>query len=326
MSAMRVGRTTKTCAALAAALAGLLSIGAGAASASQTVGSDCVANESRPGATAIALYNGGSLAPQSNVYPGGVITRWRVQAPPDQAPIQQRLIVNRQVGEEDDSKVGESALETIGPGASEFATRVPAPDYAHIGLTGPEAALFCDHVSGSTAGLVEGAWAIGETRHFHVEVHVSVPVEVTVEPDRDGDGFGDETQDGCPQSALYQSGCPLVHLDAVARARRGAIFIDVTPTAEAKIYGWGQIAWQVRTKSGKNHRRTVTLGPTKYRWVAGGAATRIKLALPKAVIRRLRRTPRRETLRAKVFVHSMDLAGRPSTVKLAVELRGRSRG
>ena len=26
-------------------------------------------------ATAIALYNGGSLAPQSNVYPGGVITR-----------------------------------------------------------------------------------------------------------------------------------------------------------------------------------------------------------------------------------------------------------
>jgi len=319
---MRVCRTTKTCAALAAALAGLLSIGAGGA-ASQTVGSECVANESRPSATAIGLYNGGSPAPQPNVYPGGVITRWRVQAPPDQAPIQQRLIVNRQVGEEDDSKVGESALETIGPGTSEFATRVPAPDYAHIGLTGPEAALFCDHVSGSTAGLVEGAWAIGETRHFHVEVHVSVPVEVTVEPDRDGDGFGDETQDGCPQSALYQVGCPLVHLEAVARAKPGAIFVDVTPSAEAKVYGWGQVAWQARTKSGKSHRRTVGLGPTKYRWLAGGVATRIRLPLPKPVIRRLKRTPRRETLRAKVFVHSMDLAGRPSTVKLAVELRGR---
>jgi len=323
---MTVGRTRKTCAALVAATAAVLGLGATGASAAQTVGSDCVANESRPDATAIALYNGGSLAPQSNVYPGGVITRWRVQAPPDQAPIQQRLIVNRQAGEEDDSKVGESALETIGPGTSEFATRVPAPDYAHIGLTGPEAALFCDHDSGSTAGLVEGAWAIGETRRFHVEVHVSVPVVVTVEPDRDGDGFGDETQDGCPQSALYQSGCPLVHLDVVARAKPAAILVDVTPSAEAKVYGWGQVAWQARTKSGKSHRRTVGIGPTKYRWLAGGVATRIRLALPKAVIRRLKRTPRRETLRAKVFVHSMDLAGRPSTEKLAVELRGRGRG
>jgi hypothetical protein len=53
-------------------------------------------------------------------------------------------------------------------------------------------------------------------------------------------------------------------------------------------------------------------------------ATRIRIPLPKAVIRRLSRTPPRETLRAKVFVHSMDLAGRPSTVKLAVVVRGRN--
>ena len=76
---------------------------------------------------------------------------------------------------------------------------------------------------------------------------------------------------------------------------------------------------------GQSHRhRTIGLGPTKYRWVAGGVATRIKIPLPKTVIRRLNRTPPRETLRAKVFVHSMDLAGRPSTVKLAVVLRGRN--
>jgi hypothetical protein len=53
-------------------------------------------------------------------------------------------------------------------------------------------------------------------------------------------------------------------------------------------------------------------------------ATTVKLELPKGVIGRLNRTPPRETLRARVFVHSMDLAGRPSTVKLAVVLRGRS--
>jgi hypothetical protein len=115
-----------------------------------------------------------------------------------------------------------------------------------------------------------------------------------------------------------------VKLSAVARARPGAIYVDVTPSAEAKIYAWGQVGWQARTKSGKSHRRTVGLGPAEYRWVGTGVKERIKLALPRAVLRKLNRTPPSETLRAKVFVHSMDLAGRPSTEKLAVVLRGRN--
>lgn len=318
-------RASKTCAVLVAALVALF-VGSAESSASQTVGSACVANEMRPNATAIALYNGGLPAPQSNVYPGGVITRWKVQAPANQVPIEQRLIVNRQVGEEDDSKVSESALETIGSGTNEFSTRVPAPHYAHVGLTGPDGALFCAHTDSSTAGLVEGLWPIGETRHFHVEVNVSVPVVATVEPDGDFDGYGDETQDGCPQSALYQSGCPLVHLDAVAHVQPGAILVDVTATAEAKVFAWGHVGLGgIKPKGGQRQRRlTIGLGPTKYRWVAGGVATRIRLRLPKAVIHRLNRKPPRESLRAKVFVHSMDLAGRPSTEKLAVVLRGRN--
>jgi hypothetical protein len=325
MSAMNVGRAAKTCAALAAAVAALLSVSSAGASASQTVGNECVANESRPNATAIGLYSNTQPTPQSNVYPGGVITRWIVHAPAEEAPITQRLIVNRQVGEEDDSKVGESALETIVPGTNEFATRVPAPDYAHIGLTGPDGALFCDHSTGSTAGLVEGAWPIGETRHFGVEVNVSVPVVAIVEPDRDHDGYGDETQDGCPQGASYQSACPIVHLEAVARAKPGAIFVDVTPTAEAKISAWGKVGQGGAPKGGKSPRRpAIALRATKYKWVAGGVATRIKLPFPKALVRRLNRTAPQETLRAKVFVHSIDLAGRPSTETLAVELRGRS--
>jgi hypothetical protein len=324
---MRAHRVSKACAILAAAVAALLSVGMAGASANQEVGSTCVANATRPNSTALVLYTNGALRPQPNVIPAGVITRWRVQAPPNQTPIQQRIVVNRQVGEEDDGKVGESALETIGPGINEFATRVPAPEYAHVGLTGPDGALYCDGVGMNTAGIVEGEWPVGETRHFAVEVDGSVPVIATIEPDRDSDGYGDETQDGCPQSAAYQSGCPLVELHLVARTKPGAIFVDVTPTAEAKIYSWGQIAWGVRSKGNPSrHRRTVALGPTKYRWVPGGAVSTLKLPLPKAVIGRLNRTPPRETLRGKVFVHSMDLAGRPSTEKVAVVLRGRNGG
>jgi hypothetical protein len=325
MSAMTVHRGVKACAALAAALGALLGSGGATAWATQEVGSPCVANQTRPSSTALVLYTNGALTPQPNVIPAGVITRWRVQAPPDQAPIQQRLVVNRQVGEQDDSKVGESALQTIGPGTNEFSTRVPAPEYAHVGLTGPDGALYCDGVAMATAGIVEGEWPVSETRHFGVEVNDSVPVVAVVEPDRDNDGYGDETQDGCPQSAMYQSGCPLVHLEVVARARRGAIFVDVTPTAEAKVSAWGQVGSGLRPKAGKSRpRRTIHLSATKYRWIAGGVATRIKLPLPKAVRHLLNRTPPREALQAKVFVHSMDLAGRPSTEKLAVVLRGRN--
>ena len=325
MAAMTVHRGVKTCAGLAAAVAALLGVGSAGASAAQEVGSTCVANQTRINSTALVLYTNGALNPQPNVIPGGVITRWKVQAPPNQAPILQRLVVNRQVGDQDDNKVGESALETVGPGINEFATRVPAPEYAHVGLTGPDGALYCDGVAMATAGIVEGEWPVSETRHFGVEVDDSVPVVAVVEPDRDNDGYGDETQDGCPQSAMYQSGCPLVHLDVVARARRGAIFVDVTPTAEAKVSAWGQVGPGPKSKAGKSRPgRTIHLRATKYRWIAGGVATRIKLALPKSVIRRLNRTPRRETLPAKVFVHSMDLAGRPSTEKMAVVLRGRS--
>ena len=325
MSTMGLRRAPTAAVALTTSLLALLALGAVAAPASQEVGSTCVANESRPNSTALVLYTNGAPSPQPNVIPAGVITRWKVQAPPDQTPIAQRLVVNRQVGEQDDSKVGESAIETVGPGLNEFATRVPAPEYAHVGLTGPDGALYCDGVTGNTAGIVEGDWPVGETRHFGVEVHDSVPVTATVEPDRDNDGYGDETQDGCPQSALYQSGCPLVHLEAVAHAKPGAIIVDVTPTAEAKIYAWGQTGWGIEANGGQSHRhRTIGLGPTKYRWVSGGVATRIRIPLPKAVIRRLSRPPPLEPLRTKVFVHSMDLAGRPSTVKLAVVLRGRN--
>ena len=322
---MGVRRTRTAAVAFVAAILALLAIGAVAAPASQEVGSTCVANQTVPNTTALVLYTNGALHPQPNVIPAGVITRWKVQAPTDQAPIAQQLVVNRQVGEQDDSKVGESAVETVGPGLNEFATRVPAPEYAHVGLTGPEGALYCEHVEMDTAGLVEGPWAIGETRHFGVAVNASVPVTAVVEPDRDSDGYGDETQDGCPQSPLYQLGCPLVDIKAVAHSRRGAIIVDVTPSAEAKIYAWGQIGLGIEQKGDRSkRRRTVGLGPTKYKWLAGGEATRVKLPFPKAVIRQLNNLPPRESLRAKVFVHSMDLAGLPSTIKLAVALRGRN--
>ncbi len=291
---MKFARAPMTRAAIALAALALLGLIPAEASASQEVGSTCVANRTLPNTTALVLYTNGALHPQPNVIPAGVITRWKVQAPAGQAPIAQQLVVNRQVGEQDDSKVGESALETVVPGLNEFATRVPAPEYAHVGLTGPDGALYCEHVDMDTAGLVEGPWAVGETRHFGVAVNASVPVVAVVEPDRDNDGYGDETQDLCPQSAALSGRLSARSPQtSLARAKPGAILLDVTPSAEAKIYAWGQVGWRVDSKGGReqpaSHRRPrpdeIHLGPGRR------GRRRIKLPLPKAVIRRLNLMP-----------------------------------
>ena len=295
------------------------------ASASQEVGSTCVANPTLPNSTALVLYTNGALTPQPNVIPAGVITRWKVQAPADQAPIAQRLVVNRQVGEQDDSKVGESALETVGPGTNEFATRVPAPEYAHVGLTGPDGALYCDDVAMDTAGIVEGAWPVGETRHFGVEVNDSVPVVAVVEPDRDNDGYGDETQDGCPQSAALPGRLPARAPRLALRGRSRARSSSTSRRRRRRKSMPGARSAGDQPKGGQSHRVGPSASARPNTGGSGGVATRIKLPLPKAVIRRLNRTPPRESLRAKVFVHSMDLAGRPSTEKTCGRPQGAER-
>ena len=104
-----------TRAAIALAALALLGLIPAEASAGQEVGSTCVANRTLPNTTALVLYTNGALHPQPNVIPAGVITRWKVQAPAGQAPIAQQLVVNRQVGEQDDSKVGESATRDRRP-------------------------------------------------------------------------------------------------------------------------------------------------------------------------------------------------------------------
>lgn len=318
-------------ATLALAAAAFL-LGAANASAAEEVGNRCVANDSEANWTVIGLSNGGgSPLLQPQVVSGGVITRWKTEVAPGTGPLAQQLVVLQQVGEEDDRKVGESAVETVVDGVNEFSTRIPAPEYAHIGLHGPVETLFCDKEEGNTAGIVEGAFAVGETRHFKVGVDVGTPVTAIVEPDRDRDGYGDETQDSCPQSAAVQGDCPVVTLSARAVAKRRVIVVRVNTNADASIRVLGQVGWNFRPKRerpvnpSKRTKRLIVALRGGRKDVAAGATARFNVRLPKLVLRRLGRISPSESLKAKITVQATDLAGRITNRRLRVKLKGREK-
>ncbi|HEX2097005.1 MAG TPA: hypothetical protein VHF50_06515 [Solirubrobacterales bacterium] len=320
---------------LAAALAAFL-LTAPVASAAWEVGDRCVANAVEPNSTAIMLNNDEpylALAPVVPPEGGRVITRWRVQTGPGQAPTAQRLVVLQQVGEEEDRKVGESALETVGLGVSEFATRIPAPEYAHVGLTGPDGALLCEKTEMHLAGAVEDAWPVGETRKFKVLSNVGVPVIAVAEADVDGDGYGDETQDRCPASAAHQGDCPTVTPSVLSRVvRRNAILVRAQVDSDASVEATGSIRW-LKAPPGDRRRKTYSrVTPVTVRLSAGlsrqltaGAPATFRVPLPKAVLRRLAKLNPKRALRARITVTATDLAVRETTRTVVVRLRGRDR-
>lgn len=306
------------------------------ASALEEVGNPCVADDTEADATMLGLSNQGSLPFMQPVAPpegAHVITRWRVQVGPGIGPVAQQLIASHQVAEEDDRKVGESAIETLVAGSNEFATRIPVSEYDHIGLRGPERTLIC-HQQVNTAGRLKGAFAIGETRHFEVLVHVGTPVVARVEPDRDNDGYGDETQDGCPWNAALQTECPPVRpeVESVAPKER-AILVAVGVSSQAQVQVFGQVSWKVRQKPGRGAGRerkgdrglTVGLSAGAPRTVLPGTVASFRVGLTKAVLRRLGRLTPQQALKAQITIRTTDLAGRENDRLITVKLRGRRR-
>jgi hypothetical protein len=306
------------------------------ASALQEVGNPCVADGTEADATMLGLSNQGSLPFMQPIAPpegAHVITHWRVQVGPGIGPVAQQLIASHQVSEEEDRKVGESAVQTLVAGSNEFATRIPVSEYDHIGLRGPEQTLIC-HQQMNTAGRLKGAFAIGETRHFEVLVNLGTPVIATVEPDRDGDGYGDETQDLCPWNLALQTECPPVtpRIESVT-PKQSAIVVAVGVSSQATVQVFGQVSWQVRQKAGQGTVRgrkgdrglTVGLTGGAPRIVAPGTVASFQVPLTKAVLRRLGRLTPQRALRAQVTIRTTDLAGRENDRLVTVKLRGRKR-
>jgi hypothetical protein len=304
-------------------------------------GNTCIGNATVPGVTAIGLDNGVGVPLIKSAGPwelrgggpGAVITRWKALLGSGQGPLVQQLVAFKQMDEQADLLVGESAIETLVEGTNEFATRIPIPEYAHIGLRGPASTLICDSAVGEVAGTVEGPFLPGETRHFQILTDKGVPAIAIAERDEDGDGYGDLTQDGCPIKAAFHDLCPMVALEnGIQGVRRRGILVRAGANVSAQMQLSGSVTWRPpprrivgSTRLVRQPKRTARLdGGTQS--VAAKTRALFWVPLPKAVIARLRRMAPEEHLNAKlrlVVFGALELEGETRTKELHAKLPGR---
>jgi len=289
--------------------------------AQEETGESCVANATAPNRTLIGFDPRQVFPTPLYELENRVITSWKVQVSPSTAPLPQQLVTFQQVGESEDRKTGESAVETVAAGANEFSTRLPIKGFhPHVGLSGPAGALYCAGEPEMLAGVVEGAFGIGETRQYKVEVGIGAPVTVRVEPDHDGDGYGDLTQDRCLGGSSFGSDCPVSLSIPAKTVKPHAIVIVAGPSATASLEVFGQVSWRA-PKDGR--LLTIGLSAGAPATVSGGTTTTFRMPLPGPVLRRLARLSPRHALVARSTIRVTDGGGAVTEIPRTISLHGR---
>jgi len=296
-------------------------VGAAGASAATEAGNRCVGNSGAENSTVYAIANAPGDPLSATIPVDGVISHWSFNViPVDPNLIAQRLKIFRPTGVPNQFQViGESSQEPLLGGLNTFSTRIPVHAGDFIGTTGTvegnDAAVYCNTGNpGERLGAFSGNPQLNSTATSETEAStVQVPITVSIEPDADNDGFGDETQDGCPQSAAYQTACPVVTLSASASASKKFVTVVLTGSVAANATVNGKVTL------GKGKKATLK-GGTKA--VAPGAFTKFKLKFPAKLIKRLKELPPSKKLTLKVTSTAPNLAGAPTAKTIKVKLKG----
>jgi len=286
----------------------------------------CAANGTRSDATVLAMgWDGASFAAPT----AGVVTGWRVYGGSDRGQLEQRLQVFRPVDSPVSSffAVAESSAEVVPDGTGRlFKVRIPVESGDLFALRGTTKTSVCNGAIGFASGLHEGPTSIGSTYEFKLEKGLGAPLDVAVEPDEDGDGYGDRTQDRCPREPTTQDGCPAVDLrveEAVVKA--SSILVRVTAGADAEALAVGKIRVQFRLPGSDTGVPLTTSMRGGVERVLPGRATRLKLELPKIVLRQLAKMAPGRSLKAWITVRAVSIAGRKAARRAIVRLPGRKR-
>ena len=119
--------------------------------------------------------------------------------------------------------------------------------------------------------------------------------------------------------------CPRVisQVTAVKVAER-AVLVEVDVSSAAVVNVFGQVSWQVRQQDGSKTGLIQGISSGGPRAVEAGPTT-FQVRLGKTVLRRLGRIAPRQSLRARMTVLTIDLAGRESERVFRVRLPGRNR-
>jgi hypothetical protein len=313
-------------------------IAAPGASAAVEVGDECTANVAEGPYSLFAekTATGGSLPLTAPT--GGVITSWKVNSALSDA-VAERLAVFRSTDNGGNFQlVGESNEANVGPGSNTFSARVSVQAGDRVGVVAAslDSPAYC--LTGNNddvAWFLNGSAGTGSTHLFAATAEVRVPLVAVIEPDRDGDGYGDETQDGCPQSAAYQGPCPTIALDTFPIVLKRSVLVLVSAGEASWVQVFGQVGWKPRHKGGALASKTpdkpgdhlsigVIVGLSGgTTLVKPGGVTPYNVKLPKSVTRHLSDISPKQVVKGTITARTTDLAGRVSEHTVTIRLHGR---
>ncbi len=325
-------------AALALTAVATALVGAASATAATEFGSGCTANKSTQGA--IWVSTGHSTAsPLPVTAPiSGVITEWKVNSDQEATAegdlagefariFQPRLLVLKAEGPS--TPQGPESFNVVaeasgGPlnlkGTNTYLTRLPVQAGDYLGLAGNPYALYCEtNNEADTFGASVGGTPVGSTFKITNPTKrkgLQVPVVARVEPDVDGDGYGDETQDKCPQSAAYQTACPVVTISSLPAVAKKAVTVHVATSLSAPVGVTASVAL------GKG--KTATLSAATQT-VAAGVLTSFTLKLTPQVTKALEALPTKKSLSLSITASATNVTGSPSTSTSKVKLKGEAK-
>jgi hypothetical protein len=313
---------------LTTALAMCAFVGVSSASAATEFGSTCTGEELIP-ASLISVSHGADVPLPVAAPTSGILTEWTVTSnqgnggtPSEELFLsrlaRQTLNVYRPAGGKSYTLVAEAEG---GPltlmGASTYLARIPIQAGDLLGLGGG-LSLYCETTDPADKIVyLEGQRVLGSTTEFpDEEEEIGIPVKARVEPDVDGDGYGDETQDKCPQSAAYQTACPVVTISSLPTAAKSAVTLHVATSLSAPV---GVTA---TVPLGKGKTATLTAAAQT---VAPGTLGAFTLTLTPEVTKALKALPTKKSLTMSITASATNVTGSPSTSTTTVTLKGQAK-
>jgi hypothetical protein len=271
----------------------------------------------------LATDASGALPTSSPI--SGVATQWSVRSGSTDTWVQRLKILRADTEAGNAQIVGEAPPQPVTKGSGPFPIRIPVQAGDRFGLNRPGGgALACNTGSpGDRVGETLGNGQPGQSEPFFPSTGYQLPLVVTIEPDIDGDGYGDETQEPCPNVITVQVPCPPVTFEQNVEAKKRAILVQAEVSSQASVQVFGRIGWQVRPSGDRDRRLIVGLNGGPACTVLPDRSATFRLPLGKAVKRRLGRLDASQSLRAKLTVRVIDLAGRVTTQRIRLRLPGR---
>jgi len=298
-----------------------LAISPAAASAATEFGDNCAGDAPVPTYTLMTISTPDASLPLAAPV-GGVLTKVKMKISyPLPITLPEEIKVLRPAGVNNYTVTSQAAIQA-GSGETVADVRMPIQANDRLGVRGlpftyegspqPGAAFYCNSDPG-VLGAFAGDAAPGSTVEFAEATEGRVPLRGVIEPDTDNDGYGDETQDGCPQSGAVQSACPLIALDTSAKAGKKAVVVLVTGSSEGPVNVKGVV------KLGKGKKATLK---AKAKTVFPGKLASFRLKFNAKLIKRLKELEPSQKLTLKITASATNVAGQVSTDKLKVKLKG----